>query len=241
MAAAISLSSDGVVVAGTVESISSQEGGLDNEYPVVWLAVDRTYAGQPDETVAIMTADPLFTMEVGGTYLAFLARESAEAPYAPVDTYLFDQTEHGWEVRQGDGEHGDVLTLSDDDVSELIDEGQEYLSRRLQAGRAVMHVEPGSEDDQVVVSGYAAGETVEVRICAADDGFNPKTDASLRCGSGLVATITPDDASFSARYSLPEHLDLPDGTTVGCADGGCVLVVYDAGWPDKVFAIYRGR
>lgn len=37
---------------------------------------------------------------------------------------------------------------------------------------------------------------------------------------------------------MPDVMEVGDGTTVSCAASRCALVAYDAGWPDKVFAIY---
>lgn len=244
VAAAIVAAGDGIVISGTVESIRTEKGEFDLTYPVVTMRAERTFAGDPADAVTISTADPMFAMDVGGTYLAFLTRGSPDAAYTPVDTYVFDSVDGGWEARQPSTVDGrkpaQPLILSNEDVSRIVIDGKAYLDERTAASRAVMRAEHGEEPGVVVVSGYAEGASIELRVCAIGDDFDPKTDAALRCGAHLVESLVPDPSSFAVRYSPPKELELGDGTTVSCAEARCALVAYDAGWPDKVFTIFDG-
>ena len=243
-AAAVVHATKGVIVSGTVSTIRSAPGEFDVDYPVTTLNVERTFAGDPPPAVTIRTADPTFAMEEGHTYLIFLSQDAPESDYAPVDTYLFDKTAAGWTARTPDVGPGGrqvatPLTLTDEQVADVVVDGQTYLDHRQAAGRAKMTIGPGESEDEVVVSGYTPGEAIELTICAADDGFNPKTDASRRCGTDLREALTAEEPSFTAKVTMPKQLILGDGSTIDCDAGGCALVAYDAGWPDRVFAVYR--
>lgn len=242
-AAAVVSRFGGTIVSGTVLSVRTEKGEFDLEYPVTTLQVERTFVGEPGKTVTIRTADPLLEMDEGARYLVFLAKDTPNADeYTPVDTYLFDRTSKGWTARLPSGneapEQHEALEITEAQVAEIVSEGQAYLDSRLAAGRAKMTIDPGKTQGEVVVSGYAQGETIELRICAIGDGFNPKVDASLRCGIGLDQVITPDEASFTISYLTPEEMGLGDGTIARCSEIRCGLVAYDAGWPDRVFAVH---
>ncbi len=238
------LVSIGLVVEATATAVRTVElpdgGGKAAE---TTLRIDKTYLGSTEiREVKVLAAEPQVAMEPGTRFVLFLG-EAMEIPgaYNLIEWNLYDFDNGRWVGRfdstQPYADRFEPLVLDDQDFQEIVADGRAILGRREAAARATMTAEAGAEADQVVIGGYASGETVELRICDVGGEFTPLSARS--CDREHTGTITPDGPSFTVTYVEPDELALEDGSKVRCETARCALVAYDAGWPARVWASFE--
>jgi hypothetical protein len=232
----------GLVATVTVEAVRPIMLASGFESARSTLRLDHVFLGRPTTGEVDVVAGPAFqTMEPGSRYLVFLvAGTEPPGTYNLAETHLYDSVDGSWVMRRDPGDpyvdKVPQLVLTDRDVEAIVEEARAYVAERQAAGRAVMVMAPGDEPNEVDVSGYARGETIGLKVCAWQKDFSPRS--VQRCDADLGETITPDTDSFTVTFEPPAAIRVSPEESLDCKVERCVLVAYDTGWPDRVWAVY---
>lgn len=216
---------------GTVVAVRSERGDFDLDYAVSTLSISEPLVGDPGE-IQIVSAESKFALELGQRYLIVASPGPAGHSIAG-GGLLFDRVDGAWQIR--DPDPADPLIITDPEIPGLVEAGIELLASRQAAGRAKIEL-THQRGDTYQISGYIPGESMELTVCAflAED-FNPRDNLAW-CDSTFSQQMTPDGTSFEIEYRAPRRIVIGTGEEIDCSITRCGLVVFDLGWPDRVFA-----
>lgn len=124
------LNGGGVVVSGTVTSVSVERGEFDMDYAVTTIDVARTFLGPQLDEIEVYTAVPFFRMGVGRSYLLFVnPTTNVPGRFTPFGYYLFEPSDDGWVARDHPAPHDSApLVLGDAQIVDLIEEARAYMA-----------------------------------------------------------------------------------------------------------------
>lgn len=235
-AIAMAAANNGLVIAGTVEALDYQPGEFSLNYQTATIQIAESYLGRADGLIRVRSADPEAQLEDGVSYLIVLGPDSTvSGRYNAIGGYIFDDAGSSWTSHRPDDRPSKTsFQVAKSRIPSLVDQARSFLAGRLDASNAVLNVE--LDGDVFVVTGYTPDAEIGLVYCEVFDGFSPAENLD-HCDLDTLQVGSASGEQLRFVRTVPEVLETSTAGTVRCDATACAAVMFDLGWPGKVFRV----